>query len=80
MLRIAIILLALAFAGDAAAQDAIGCDKFKWSVTRERTLLGAASATLKSGETVKDIPGAARVALRRHGEAALPTPVLMRLT
>jgi hypothetical protein len=74
MLRIVVVLIALVVASEAPAQEAIGCDKFKWPVERERTLLGSVSIAAKSGEAVKDIPGAVRMELRRLDEAALPFP------
>lgn len=48
MKRIALVLTALVIAVPAVAQESVGCDKFKWPLERERTLLKEAPAA-KSG-------------------------------
>jgi len=61
-MRIALVAFALfAIIGPAAADDS-GCDKFAWSLSRERALLAAGGAhKAQSGTKLADIPAAAVV-------------------
>jgi len=71
VLLIAAMLLA---AAPALAQEPVGCDKFKWSVDRERALL-ASSAQMPSGSALRQPLGiAVTVALAPYAGARLPTP------
>jgi hypothetical protein len=46
------LALILAIGGEAHAQDASGCDKFKWSIARERALFAAGAKPAASGATI----------------------------
>jgi hypothetical protein len=73
-LRVISLVAALTLAGNASAQEPVGCDKFKWPTAREQALLKtAASANVKSGDTI-GIPSSAHVELQRLTEISLPNP------
>lgn len=66
---------ALLAATAAGAAEPSGCDKFKWPIERERTILRAEPLQVSSGATAT--PGTAqpvRLALRPAAQADLPTP------
>jgi hypothetical protein len=71
----AIILAMLAVAGPAVADD-MGCDKFAWSLTRERALFAAADKRpLTAGAELAAIPTEAIVlSLRPAGQATFVLP------
>jgi hypothetical protein len=79
-MRAAIIVLAIiltvAIATPALAQEPVGCDKFKWPLDRERAMLTAADvATVPSGASVAQPPPVAvTVALVPLPDAKLPMP------
>ena len=75
MLRSPLIVLALlAWPGPAAADD--GCEKFAWSLARERAAFAAADkTTTAAGETLAALPAAALVIrLQAGAQAAFEMP------
>ena len=75
MLRSPLIVLALlALPGPAAADD--GCEKFAWSLARERAAFAAADkTTTAAGETLAALPAAALVIrLQAGAQAAFEMP------
>jgi hypothetical protein len=70
MLRLSLIAAALiALLGPAAADD--GCEKFAWSLTRERAAFAAADkATIAAGETLSALPSGAPVIRLQPGPQA----------
>ncbi|WKA28059.1 hypothetical protein [Bradyrhizobium roseum] len=76
MLRSPLIALALfALSGPAAAADD-GCEKFAWSLARERAAFATADkATAAAGETLTALPASALVIrLQPGGQAAFEMP------
>jgi hypothetical protein len=75
MLRSSLMVLALlALAGPAAADD--GCEKFAWSVARDRAAFAATDkATITAGETLATLPTAALLIRLQPGtQAAFDMP------
>lgn len=73
MIRATVVLPTLLAATVALAQEPSGCDKFKWGIERERTLLTAATAKVPFGPELPEIPQSAmRIELRAFDKAALP--------
>ena len=75
MLRSSLMVLALlALAGPAAADD--GCEKFAWSVARDRAAFAATDkATITAGETLATLPTAALlIRLQPGAQAAFDMP------
>lgn len=70
MTRIGIIFAALIAAAPALGQQAVGCDKFKWPLDRERTLLGQATPATSGGDLA--LAAGARLTLVPAAEAKLP--------
>jgi hypothetical protein len=70
MLRLSILAAALiALLGPAAAED--GCEKFAWSLARERAAFAAADkATIAAGETLAALPSGALVIRLQAGPQA----------
>jgi hypothetical protein len=68
------MLVLMATAGTAFAQEPVGCDKFKWPIDKERALLAVAAPVASAGEVAKPLSGAAKLALVTFAEAKLPTP------
>ena len=60
---LAALVLSVGFAGVARAQDASGCDKFKWSISRERAWFAAGPKPIDAGAEVKLADEAYLVAL-----------------
>jgi hypothetical protein len=73
-LLIALVLLATVPAW--AAEEPVGCDKFKWNVDRERAALTAPDrARLASGGELAALPSTGiTLELRTPAEAKLPSP------
>ena len=65
MKRLPVIIAALLIAAPAFAQEPVGCDKFKWSVDKERALLAN--------------PGAAKVASGAQIETPLANAMTVAL-
>jgi hypothetical protein len=74
MLRYFHILILLLIAAPALAQEPAGCDKFKWPLDREKTLLASPTELASGGEMVKPLAAAVNVTLLPFAEAKLPTP------
>lgn len=75
MLRPALIIVALvAWLGPAIADD--GCDKFAWSLTRERAALAASDKTVAvAGDTLTALPaGALVIRLQPGAQASFDMP------
>jgi hypothetical protein len=70
--RIFLVLSALLIASPALAQEPVGCDKFKWSVERERALLANPSHIASGGELLQPLATAVTVTLVPIAEAKLP--------
>jgi len=70
MLRLSLIAAALiALLGPAVAED--GCEKFAWSLARERAAFAAADkATIAAGETLSALPSGALVIRLQPGPQA----------
>ena len=68
------IVAACVIAAPAYAQEPVGCDKFKWPLDKERSLLTSKDApTLASGTSVKSsLPVAVIVTLVPFADAKLP--------
>jgi hypothetical protein len=74
-MKLAIIIVAACLvAAPALAQEPVGCDKFKWPIDKERSLLTSKDApTLVSGTSVKAaLPVAVNVTLVPFADAKLP--------
>jgi len=68
------MLVSMATAGTALAQEPVDCDKFKWPVDQERALLAAAAPITSAGEVAKPLSGGVKLPLVPFAEAKLPTP------
>jgi hypothetical protein len=68
------MLVLMATAGTAFAQEPVGCDKFKWPIDKERALLAVAAPVASAGEVAKPLAGAAKLPLVPFAEGKLPTP------
>lgn len=71
-----VALIGCAIAAPVLAQEPAGCDKFKWPIEKERSLLtGKDIAKIASGSAVGTaLPAAATVTLVPFAEAKLPAP------
>ena len=65
-------VIAFLIAVPAFAQEPAGCDKFKWSLDRERTLLASASATKSGDELASTLTSPVKLALVPLADARLP--------
>jgi hypothetical protein len=76
MRRIIFGLIAALAAAQAYAQEAVGCDKFKWPLERERALLMAPGiTTVTSGAEIEAPVGkAVSIKLMPFADAKLPMP------
>jgi hypothetical protein len=75
-MKLPIIILAVwVISAPAFAQEPVGCDKFKWPIDKERSLLTSKDTpTLASGTSVKaTLPVAVNVTLVPFADAKLPT-------
>jgi hypothetical protein len=70
-----VLLVGFMIAGPALAQEPAGCDKFKWPIDNERSLLASTNVvTVASGMSVAlPLPVAVTVALVPFADAKLPT-------
>jgi len=70
-----VVVLGCLFAVPVQAQEPVGCDKFKWPLEQERTLLTSGKATaVASGSSVKSsLPVALTLSLVPFADAKLPT-------
>jgi hypothetical protein len=69
-----LVLLGAILVTPAFAQEPVGCDKFKWTVDRERELLAHPSQINSGSELSQPIAAAAMVALVPLASANLPVP------
>jgi len=70
--RTYLALLVLLIAMPALAQEPVGCDKFKWPLDHERTLLANPSPVASGGEMEKSLEVAVVVSLVPFADAHLP--------
>jgi hypothetical protein len=73
-MRFMLAIVALLSALPAAAQEPIGCDKFKWPLDHERALLANASPIASGGEVAQPLTSALKVSLASLADAKLPAP------
>jgi hypothetical protein len=66
------IPLALLIATPAFAQEPVGCDKFKWPLEHERTLLASPSPVSSGAAMPQPLATAVTVALVPYADAKLP--------
>lgn len=69
-----LMALALLTTTPALAQEPVGCDKFKWPVDRERTLLASPSPMPSGSQMPQPLATAVTIGLVPHAEANLPVP------
>jgi hypothetical protein len=71
-----VVILGCLFAAPVHAQEPVGCDKFKWPLDQERSLLTSAkAAAVASGSSVTSkLPVAVTLGLVPFADAKLPTP------
>ncbi|HKA75621.1 MAG TPA: hypothetical protein VKD19_00795 [Pseudolabrys sp.] len=74
MIRTSIVLLFLFATAPALAQEPVGCDKFKWSLDRERALLANPSPVASGAELTPSLDAAVKMALVPFVDAKLPAP------
>jgi hypothetical protein len=70
-----VVVLGCLFAAPVHAQEPVGCDKFKWPLDQERTLLtdGKAIAVVSGSSVKSSLPVAVTVSLVPFADAKLPT-------
>ncbi|MGA7787813.1 MAG: hypothetical protein WCA56_06580 [Xanthobacteraceae bacterium] len=69
-----LVPLALLIAVPAFAREPVGCDKFKWPLDRERTLLASPAPMVSGGDAPQALAAAVTVALVPYADAKLPVP------
>jgi hypothetical protein len=69
-----LVAVALLAAAPAFAQEPVGCDKFKWPLDHERTLLASPSQMASGAEMPQPLATAVTVALLPYADAKLPVP------
>jgi hypothetical protein len=74
MITTAALALVFAFAGTANAQDTSGCEKFKWSVARERAWFAAGPKQIDAGANLMLTDQAYVVSLRPTDAAGFVMP------
>lgn len=67
-------IVALLSALPVAAQEPVGCDKFKWPLDKERAMLAHASPIGSGDEVKQPLASAFKVALTSLADAKLPLP------
>ena len=72
MRAIAALLIFSAATGGARADDASGCEKFKWSIARERAWLAASPKPVAAGDAIPSGDGAYAVTLASGDATAFP--------
>ena len=74
MKRILTVLVVCAMAGPAIADEPVGCDKFKWPIDKELTVMIGDTIAIPSGTNLpKALPVSVIVALKPLADAKLPT-------
>lgn len=76
IIALAVTFVALSAASQVWAQEPVGCDKFKWDVSRERAALAQTSIPkLASGSAVTgSLPQTVALDLKPPADAKLPSP------
>lgn len=74
MTRAFLIAVALAVGAPALAQEPVGCDKFKWSVGRERVLLASPARMMSGAAMTQALAAAITIVLQPYAQATLPVP------
>jgi len=74
--RFTVVVVALLGASSASAQEPVGCDNFKWPVTRERAALAQSDAPklASGGDLGAPLPRTVVLDLQPAADAKLPTP------
>jgi hypothetical protein len=70
MVRSSLVLIALLMGLPAFAQEPVGCDKFKWPIDQERSLLAKPSSAVSGGDAA--MGAGVTVALVPFADAKLP--------
>jgi hypothetical protein len=70
MKRIFLATVIFSFVSSAFAQEPVGCDKFKWPLDRERSMLSSAPSVASGGEMPQ--LSAVKIELVRYSDAKLP--------
>jgi hypothetical protein len=65
-------LIVLLLAAPAFAQEPVGCDKFKWPLDRERTLLANPTVVASGSDVLQPLAAALKVTLVPFADANLP--------
>ena len=65
-------LIALLLAAPALAQEPVGCDKFKWPLERERTMLANPTVVASGSQVLQPLAAAMMVTLVPFADAKLP--------
>ena len=65
-------LIALLLAAPAFAQEPVGCDKFKWPLDRERTMLANPTVVASGSEVLQPLAAAMMLTLVPLADARLP--------
>jgi hypothetical protein len=72
MSRSYLALVALLLAAPAFAQEPVGCDKFKWPLDRERTMLANPAVVASGSDVLQPLAAALMVMLVPFSDANLP--------
>jgi hypothetical protein len=72
MSRSYLALVALLLAAPAFAQEPVGCDKFKWPLDRERTMLANPAVVASGSDVQQPLAAALMVTLVPFADANLP--------
>jgi hypothetical protein len=70
--RCYLALIALLLAAPALTQEPVGCDKFKWPLDRERTMLANPTVVASGSEVLQPLAAAMVVTLVPFADANLP--------
>jgi hypothetical protein len=74
MRRGLLTICALAAAAPAMAAEPSGCDKFKWPVEHEKSVLTGPASKVETGATIDVAEKAVRLTLGPQADAKLPSP------
>lgn len=72
-LRVLAVFVAVSTAGAAMAQEPVGCDKFKWSIDKERSMLMGAKPFAAGADIAQPLAAAVKLELSPLADAKLPT-------
>jgi hypothetical protein len=73
MIRLLALITAFASATPGFAQEAVGCDKFKWRLDDEKALLATATPVASGGQAAQASGAALKLSLLPLAEARLPS-------